>query len=172
MDSEAKAALKRAVGMLEGILERQIEIHKEMIVVADAKKESIIKGDIALLENTVAEEKKLVGRIEEEEKKRQAVMPLVKKGLGLGDDVVKIIDVIEHLEEPEKNRLLAVRTELKELLETCQLKTRHNAELLKASIEHVETFMKSLNDAIQKDNIYNKEGKRAGGGPSIIDRSV
>lgn len=79
MDNEAKAALKRAVGMLEGILERQIEVHKEMLVVADAKKDSIIKGDIALLENTVAEEKKLIGRIEEEEKKRLAVMPLVKR---------------------------------------------------------------------------------------------
>ncbi len=170
MDKPADAALKRAIGMLEAILKREVDIHREMIAVAVNKRDSIIEGNIARLEGAVADEKKLVGRIEEEEKKRLAVMPLVKNGLGLALHVEKLRDVIEAMPEPERGRLLATRNELKQVMEESQLKARANAELLKASLEHLDSFMRSLNDAVQKDATYKRDGKKAGGGPSIIDR--
>ena len=172
MDKQAEAALKRAIGMLEAILMRQTGVHREMLGVAQAKQESIIKGDLEKLEKSVADEKKLVARIEDEEKKRLAVMPLVKSGLGIGDEVDKLADVIALMPEPERTRMTEVRSELKEVLEACQLKTRHNSELLKASLEHVEAFLRTLADASNKDTTYGKDGKRGGGGPNMIDRSA
>lgn len=172
MDKQAEAALKRAIGMLEAILGRQTAIHREMLAVAESKQDSIIKGDLEKLEKSVFEEKKLVARIEDEEKKRLAVMPLVKSGVGAGPEVEKLADVIALMPEPEKSRMTEVRAELKEVLEACQLKNRHNSELLKASLEHVEAFLRTLSEAVQKDATYGKDGKRGGGGPSIIDRSA
>ena len=80
MDRQADAALRRAIGMLEAILVRQTAIHRDMLVVADAKRDAIIKGDLEQLEKSVIDERALVAKIEEEERKRLAVMPLVRLG--------------------------------------------------------------------------------------------
>ena len=158
--------------MLEAILLRQTELHREMLRIADDKRDAIIKGDLEKLEKTVFEEKKLVAGIEDEERKRLAVMPLLKSGLGLADSTEKLSEVVSCLPEPDRSRLLKVRTDLKEVLETCQLKVRHNAELLKASLEHIEAFLRSLSAAASTDANYRKDGRKSGGGPTIIDRNA
>lgn len=172
MDKQAEAALRRAIGMLEAILLRQAALHREMLAVADVKQDSIIKGDLEKLEKAVADERKLVAGIEDEEKKRLAVMPLVKKGVGADDDTEKLADVIALMPEPERARMTKVRGDLKELLEACQMKTRHNSELLRASLEHVEAFLRTLADASHKDATYGRDGRKSGGGPNFIDRNA
>ncbi len=172
MDKQAEAALKRAIGMLEAVLNRQIALHRGMLKIADDKHDSVMRGDLEKLEKTVAEERKLVARIEEEEKNRRAVMPLVRSALKLPESVEKLPEVIAAMPEPERSRIAPVRNELKRLLEECQQKTRHNAELLKASIEHVEAFLRTISEAAKGDANYNQKGKKAGGGPTIIDRNA
>lgn len=172
MDNEAEAALASAIDMLETILKRQIELHTTMVTVAENKRESIIKGDIEALEKVVAEERRLVGSIEEEEKQRQAVMPLLRKCLGLDDSVEKLMDVIEKMPEPRRSEMTGIRNRLRDLLEQCRLLARHNAELLKTSLDHVEAFLRGIAEAASQDAAYNHKGKRSGGGPTIIDRSA
>jgi Protein distantly related to bacterial ferritins len=172
MDKQAEAALKRAIGMLEAILVRQTAIHKDMLAVADAKQDAIIKGDLEKLEKAVIDERALVSKIEDEEKKRLAVMPLVKTGMNAPEDLEKLADIIALMPEPEKKRMTAVREELKTVLEECQIKTRHNAELLKASLEHVEAFLRTLAEETARDKTYDRGGKKLGGGPGLIDRSI
>ncbi len=172
MDVQAAAALKRAIGMLEAILVRQTSIHEEMLVVAAAKQDAIIKGDLEKLEKAVVEERALVAKIEEEEKKRQAVLPLVKSGLDAPAEMEKLADIISLMPEPEKSRMTEVRERLKGILEDCQIRTRHNAELLKASLEHVEAFLRTLSEETARDKTYTRAGKKRGGGPGLIDRSV
>lgn len=172
MEKQAEAARKRAVGMLSGILTRQTGLHREMLALADAKRDSIIKGDLEKLERVVADEKKLVAGIEDEEQRRLAVMALLKTNLGLDASTEKLSEVILHLPEAERVELAAIREELKAVLEECQMKTRHNAELLKTSLEHVETFLRSIGEAASRDASYRRNGKRSGGGPTIIDRSI
>lgn len=172
MDKQTEAALRRAAGMLEAILIRQTDLHREMLQVADEKRDAIVNGDLAKLEKAVSEEKKLVARVEDEEKRRLAVMPLIRSGLGLDDSVEKLADIVSRLPEPERSRLLGARDALKEVLEACQLKTRHNAELLKASLEHIESFLRSLSDAASPDANYRRDGRKSGGGPTLIDRNA
>lgn len=172
MDKQAEAALNRAIGMLEAILQRQIGLHSRMLEVAEAKRESIIKGDIEALEKTVAEEKKLVAEIEEEERKRFAVMPMVKRGLSLPEGDDKLSDLIEKIPEPMRGNLAAIRVKLKGVIEECRRKTRHNAELLKASLAHVESFLKSVAEAANPDTNYKKDGKKNHGGPTMLDRNA
>lgn len=172
MDRQADAALKRAIGMLEAVLTREAELHRSMLEVADKKRESIIKGDLNALEEAVAEEKRLVAGIEEEEEKRRAVTPLVKRGLGLETTEEKLSEIVEALPEPERERLGKLRELLKSLIEDCRVKTRHNAELLKASLEHVEAFIKTVAESIKPDVGYRKDGKKSGGGPSLLDRNA
>ncbi len=172
MDVQEAGALKRAIGMLEGILVRQTAIHRDMLAVAASKQDAIIKGDLEKLEKAVLDERALVAKIEEEERKRLAVMPLVKTGVGAPPETEKLADVIARMPEPEKSAMTAVREELKTVLEECQIRTRHNAELLKASLEHVEAFLRTLADETAKDKTYTRDGRKRGGGPGLIDRSV
>lgn len=172
MDIANEAALKRAVGMLDATLTRQTELHRSMLEVAERKRQSIIAGNLEELEKSVAEEKKLVASIEEEEEKRLAIMPLVKRGLGLTEEADKLKDLIEKLPEPERGKMTKTRVELKEVIEECRKKTRHNAELLKASLEHVNSFLKAVNEAAHPETTYGKDGKRGHGGPSLLDRNA
>lgn len=172
MEKPADAAVKRAIGMLEAILLRQTVAHHQMLKVAEEKHQAIIKGDLALLEKTVTEEKKLVAEIEDEEKRRRTVMPLVKSGVGAPDDMEKLADIISLMPEPERAHMTKVRDDLRTVLEACQLKTRHNAELLKASLEHVEGFLRTISEATSPDKNYRRDGKKGGGGGGIVDRSA
>lgn len=172
MDKQADAALKRAIGMLEAILLRQTVAHHQMLKIAEEKQQAIIKGDLVLLEKTVNEEKKLVVQIEEEEKRRLAVMPLVKTGLGADPDLEKLSDVIAFMPEPERTSMTKVRDDLRAVLEACQIKTRHNAELLKTSLEHVESFLRTLSEASSPNKNYRRDGRIGGGGPSLLDRNA
>lgn len=172
MEKSTEAALKRAIGMLEATLTRQIGLHRSMLEIANTKRENIIKGDLEGLEQTVLAEKKLVAEIEDEEKKRLAIMPMVQRGLDMPDSADKLADLIERLPEPEKTALSRVRTELRDVIEECRRKTRHNAELLKASLEHVDSFLKAVSEAVAPEVNYKRDGKRSSGGPSIIDRNA
>lgn len=172
MDKAAEAALKRAIGMLEGILSRLIQLHREMSAVADSKRESILKGSVEELEKSVSEEKRLIDLIEDEEKRRQAVMPLIKNTLGVDASVEKLPEVIERMPEPERTRMAEVRGELRAILDECNVKSRHNAELLKTSIDHVEAFLRTITESAQKDANYGRNGKRSGGGPTLLDRNA
>lgn len=172
MDKPAAAALKRAVGMLEAVLVRQTDLHRNMLALAGAKQDAIIKGDLEKLEKTVAEERNLVAKIEEEEKNRAAIMPLVRSAVGLDETAEKLADVVKLLPDPDRSRMESVHAELKSVLEQCQIKTRHNAELLKASLEHVDAFLRTVAEAASPDANYDRKGKKGGSGPTIIDRSV
>ena len=172
MDKQAEAALNRAIGMLEAVLGRQIELHRRMLEVAESKRESILKGDIEVLEKVVAEEKKLVTEIEEEERKRLAVIPMIQRGLGLSESADKLSDLIERIPESSRGKLPVIRAELKSIIEECRRKTRHNAELLKASLAHVESFLKSVAEASNPDVNYRKDGKKGYGGPTLLDRNA
>ncbi len=158
--------------MLEATLTRQTALHRSMLEVAEMKRQSIISGNLEELEKSVSEEKKLVASIEEEEEKRLAIMPLVKRGLGLAEEADKLSDLTDRLPEPDRARMTKVRVELKGVIEECRKKTRHNAELLKASLEHVNSFLKAVNEAAHPETTYKKDGKRSHGGPSLLDRNA
>lgn len=172
MDKQADAALRRAIGMLEAILLRQTVAHHQMLKIAEEKQQAIIKGDLVLLEKTVLEEKKLVAQIEDEEKRRLAVMPLVKSGLGADPKLEKLTDVIALMPEPERTNMTKVRDDLRTILEACQLKTRHNAELLKTSLEHVESFLRTITEASAPNKNYRRDGRVGGAGPNLFDRNA
>ncbi|MDR0362308.1 MAG: flagellar protein FlgN [Planctomycetota bacterium] len=171
MDKAAEAALKRAVGMLEAILVRQTDLHRAMLETAGEKRESIIKGDLPALEAAVFREKGLVAEIEDEERKRQAVMPMLRRGLGVGDDVEQLAEVAEKFHEPDRTRILSLAGGLKDVIEDVRKITRHNAELLKASLEHVDAFLRTIAEASSPDTNYRRDGSRPTG-PTLIDRNA
>lgn len=168
-DKQAQAALRRAVGILEAVLARQTGLHRSMIAVAEAKRHSVVKGDLEGLERAVADEKRLVAAIEEEEAKRLAVMPMIQRQLGAGGGTLS--DLIARLPEPDRGRLAGVREDLRRAIEECRRKTRHNAELLRASLEHVDAFLKSVAAAVSPDANYRPDGKKRAGS-AIIDRNA
>lgn len=167
-----EAGLQRGLLILTAVLEKEIELHRSMVLAAGVKREAIISGDLPGLETILVREKELVAAIEEEENKRLAVQPLVRRGLGLGQDPGKLDDVINCLEGEAKAKLTKVRDELREVLNECRKRTRHNAELLKASLAHVDAFLKTVADATCPDANYGKNGRRVGGGQARLDRSA
>ena len=166
------AAIRRTLDMLIAILERETVLHEEMLAAAEIKQQVIIQGDLPGLEEIISREKELIAGIEEEEVKRKTVMPMLQKNLGMENEAQKLSDIVNLLVEPEKALLSGVREKLRQTLTACRIKTRQNAELLKASLAHVDAFLRTVSEAVSKDANYNKSGKRGGNSPALLDRSA
>jgi flagellar biosynthesis/type III secretory pathway chaperone len=158
--------------MLEAILVRETGLHREMLAVAAEKRDGILAGDLEKLEKAVTAERRLVAGIEDEEKKRLAVMPLLKSGLGLEAPVEKLSDIIPLFPAPEREKMRGIRDRLVAAIEEVRIRNRHNSELLKTSLAHVDSFLHAIADAVRANANYSRGGKRSAGGPAIIDRSA
>ena len=53
-----------------------------------------------------------------------------------------------------------------------RFKDRINAELLRASLEHVDAFLRSVREASGATSSYNPRGKSQSGGRSLIDHNA
>ena len=154
-------------------LERLEACHAELCQTAEVKREAIVKGDLPGLEGILARERQLTAEIEKEEARRQMAMRVARKGLGLPEsDSSRLGDLLDAACDADRERLSGLRNRLRTVLKTLRLKDRINTELLRASLEHVEAFLRSVRDAAGAATLYNTGGKYQSGGLSIIDRNA
>ncbi len=157
---------------LETILTCEVELHLQLLDAAEAKREAIIKGDLTSLENLLQHEQHLIGRVENEEARRLALVKEARRELELGTGPVKMKDIIAKAPSPWNRNLSHVRERLREVLDKLRFRTRQNAELLHASIEHANAFMRMVQEAAGGDSTYGRDGKRRLGTFRLLNKSA
>jgi len=157
--------------LLEQVLDREAGLHERLLVAAEAKRQAILKGDLPAMEQLLREEQTLLGEVEREEKSREALAGRARASLGLPADA-RLAALIEKAGDPLGARLAAVRERLRAALDKLRYRTRQNAELLRASLQHVEAFLRTVLEAGDPDPQYGRDGRRAGAGLHLLDRSA
>ena len=163
---------KTPLADLEAMLGREIRLHEPMLEIAERKRVAVIQGDLPALEAILEQERQLVAEAEEGEATRESALRAARVAVGLPETEGRLEDIVARLSEPERSRIGEEREKLRSLLDDLRKKSRHNAELLKASLAHVEAFLRAVADAARADKRYGKDGRPSGGGSAFLDRNA
>jgi len=154
------------------MLGREIRLHEPMLALAEQKRLAVIQGDLPALEAILEQERKLVADVEAGEAARELALRAARVAVGLPEGEGRLEEIVSRLSEPARSRIGGEREKLRSLLDELRKKSRHNAELLKASLAHVEAFLRAVADAARSDKPYGKDGRPTGGGGAFLDRNA
>lgn len=162
-------------GLLEE-LETQLatlaSAHEEMLVYMAEKRNAIVDGNIAAMEETLQNEQRVLETIEKAEETRKRLVEQARIDLGIKGRPVKLAQIVAAAGEPAASRLKAVHERLKGAMDTLRYRSRQNAELLKASMEHVEQFLQLVREAAggKQSVTYGPDGRKNKGSLKMLDR--
>lgn len=148
------------------------DLHEELLAEADAKRQSIIDGDIDAMEIVLAKEIALVQAVEAAETARQAVVETLRAELAINEEPVKLAMLIERAPEDVGKKLAAVHARLQEILKKLRYRNRQNQELLRVSMAHVDQFMRAVTRACTLSPGYGRDGRIQGTSINLLDRSA
>ena len=163
--------MKELLTRLEKILILQAQIHQKLLDEAELKRLAIIGGSIEDMESILAREKELLSNSEKAEAARQTVAGELKALLNIDEEPLRVQSIIDRVGR-EAPGLDKARQALKQIIEKLRYRTRQNEELLKASIEHVNGFLKAVNDATASNQTYGRQGQNGKGSLRILDRTA
>lgn len=128
------------MNLLREILNRHIELHRELLELAEAKRRAIIANDAEKVEEITRGEAELVGEVEKTEVERTACVAQLAGDLNL-DGTPKVQEIIDAIGETAVP-LQESRDRLREILAALQKRTLQNERLLQQSIEHIKGFLR------------------------------
>lgn len=164
--------MQRSIDALEQIIRNESALHAKLLAAAEAKRQAIIAGDVAVMESTLNDEYDLVEQVEAQEKTRLQLVEKMAGFLEIAARPVTMDMLLAKLPEANTETLRAARAELRDLLNKLRIRTRQNAELLKASMEHVNSFMELIAHAGEVRTYSRKGALQRQPGVSFIDRSA
>ncbi|MFK3936007.1 flagellar protein FlgN [Alkalihalobacillus sp. NPDC078783] len=135
-------------------LQELIELHQQLLLIADKKKESLLKQDIKTLQATVRDESKVIRGIQLSEANRiKAVRSLL---LSLQVPPVKdtLSYVLEHVSGEEKIQLTDLTHELADVLSTVKMVNEQNQQLIQDALQYVHVSLDVLTPSAE-DFQYN-----------------
>ena len=164
--------MQRYIDALEQIIRSESGLHAKLLEAAEAKRQAVINGDVAVMESTLETEYDLVEQVEAQEKTRIQLVEKMAGFLEIADRPVTMDMLLGKLPEKNTESLREARQELRSLLGRLRIRTRQNAELLKASMEHVNAFMELIAHAGEVRTYSRKGMLQRQASVSFIDRSA
>jgi flagellar biosynthesis/type III secretory pathway chaperone len=164
--------MNEPINALTQILVLEADLHADFLTTLNDKRLAIIAGDIGAMEAALAREYDLLEKIRGAETHRIAAVATVAEKLALPTAPATLSLLIAELPAEQTENLRAAQTRLRDLLTQLQLRTRQVAELLKASMEHVNGFLSLIAESGGGTHLYNRQGKIAGAGARIINRQA
>lgn len=134
--------MNKSVEQLIQALNKEYEIYERVLEIAEKKKRIIIEGKIKDLDDITSKEQTMIISIGKLENIRTAILKNIAYELSL-DKAENISKLIQHLDEENKERVLAIKDKFNDILETIKDKNELNNKLIKQSLEYIE-FNKNL----------------------------
>lgn len=143
--------MQKDIMELEKILEQEIEACSKLEKYITDKKDFLVKGDIDGVMKTDNELEKYNSAIEKLEEKRQQLYP----------DKSTLSEIIQTIEEKNRAKNIEnLKDRLNEMLKKTQKQNDINAELIKHSLNIIESSISSIiNVLVPENSIYNNKGK-------------
>ena len=163
--------MKSVLENLEAVLLHIAGIYAKLLEEGEQKRIAIIEGNVQMLEEVVAREYELLEAVNKAEKVRKALFEQAEVDFNIPEDKKPVkISYLLMLFGKRAAGLKVAQAKLKELLTQFRYRNRQNEELLKASIEHVNSFLSMIKNRAGVNKTYNRKGYGSGGGLSILDR--
>lgn len=168
-----KDGVSQVLNQLGELLNRHAELHGQLLVAAEHKREAIVNGDLEKMEQLLQMEKMLVQEVEVKERERAELIKQACSGLGLDYGKVKLADILAKMEDrAQADRISQIRENLRGILDKLRYRNRQNCELLKASIQHANDFLHLVQCAVNGGELYGRNGKKTGGSLGLLNRQA
>ena len=122
------------------ILESEYDNYEQLCILAEKKKDVVIKGDVETLKVITASENELVGKNQKLEKERTSIMEDIANVLNRNKDeltLTKLIELIDSQEEDAEN-LKDIQKRFRDKLNTLKNLNEKNGILIQQALSYVE----------------------------------
>ncbi|GGN93253.1 flagellar protein FlgN [Saccharibacillus kuerlensis] len=137
-------------------LEQLNRSHLEMIEIAEAKKEAIVKNEIDVFIATMNKESKLLKRISAEDEQRSELAYAFMQQRGIKSRLkLTIVEISRLVFDPhEKKELLEVQARLSQTLARLKQINDFNRELIEQALSFINFSMELLSYRPEQDTTY------------------
>ena len=145
---------------LIGILDKEYEIYRQMIPIAEEKTKVIVKNDLTALQAITEKEQIVIERINVQERKREEVMVNIKTVINRKTDLLDLKTLIQFLEkQPKEQKALSIiHDNLKRTIQKLVEINNRNNSLIQQSLEMIEFNMNFIQSTRMSpgNNTYTK----------------
>ncbi len=156
--------LKKLVSDLKDILTNEMDLYRDMVDLANKKRDVITKGDIKELDNITHIEQEIIINIGKLEDTRTEIVDMIMEELGLTNDDINVSKVLERLDQKDKVHLEKMRDDFIQILNELKEKNDLNNALIKDSLEYINFNLNLMTNASSEntysDKVNNQKGKQ------------
>lgn len=159
---------------LSAVLERSIELHRDMLALAERKREVVLSGQIQALQDFLVEETGLLEQLEAVEQER---LQCVRQIVPTAEDArhVTLSKLIRQMSEEERRVIQGQMRELLHLVEQLQQENDQNQSLVDESLQHVQHSLDVLMTHPIDDYTYRPQQQAStgiNGSSGLFDRKA
>lgn len=155
------------------VLEKLNSVYRDMLELAELKRQAIIDNDVDSIIQLMTRENKGVKAIEQLEIQRQEMVNVFLQSRGIKSQLQLTMTELVRLvfDQDEKARLLQIQTRLSETLNDLKEKNNLNQQLMKQSLDFIDLSLDLLTGKPAQDMTYQPPTKRSSGAgsPGIFD---
>ena len=143
------------------VLDREQFEYEKLLILAEKKTSTIVKGDVDSLSKITEDEQEIVGRIQTMEKQRTKVLADVANVVNRDVETLKLIDLIQMLAKvpDQQEKLRDVQERLEQTTEQLRTQNEKNQLLLQEKLEMVDfnlNMIRAMKSAPETAN-YSKD---------------
>lgn len=159
-----RASSKDPISGLEAVLSSMIDAHEQMLVIAGNHRAAIARADGHGVQDCVEHTGVLAARVAELELQRRAIIAgLVKPGRG---EKPTVSMVAAGFPEPARGRVLALASQLRDLLIRLRQEMRVIKSATQSLVAHMDGLMQQVVRALSQTRLYDPRGRIDPGGPA------
>ncbi|KOR76285.1 flagellar protein FlgN [Paenibacillus solani] len=155
------------------VLEKLNSVYRDMLELAELKRQAIIDNDVDSIIQLMTRETKGVKAIEQLETQRQEMVNAFLQSRGIKSQLQLTMTELVRLvfDQDEKARLMQIQTRLSETLNDLKEKNNLNQHLMKQSLDFIDLSLDLLTGKPAQDMTYQPPTKRSSGAgsPGIFD---
>jgi len=155
-----KANVDNLARDLVRVLSEMTSIYGEMAMHMNDKLEAIRQANTDRITSITAREMSLVDRLAGRQGLRRQITRMLQRELGLGEQVIRLTDLAEHLTEPRRSQLITVTTGLKRQIASME-QLRLTSELVtQGMLNHLGEVLSVMTAGAPGGDLYGRTGAR------------
>ena len=124
---------------LIGTLQQQKNHYEELLILTEEKSKVVKENNIIVLQQITSAETIIVGKNQKLDTKREGIVKNIGIVLNYSPEDLTLTKIVELISDAgEKEQILTLRDELKEILEALKVKNSENQALIETSLDHIE----------------------------------
>lgn len=138
---------------LTAVLQALLDVHRQLLRLAERKREVIVAGKLPALQSLVKEETELVEQLKRLEQERTNLVQRMVPASS-GERKVTLSQLLEQVDDEKRTRIQRLMKDLLDVIEQLQKENEQNQTLVKESLQYVQQTINVLTANPADDYLY------------------